>query len=128
MARPLSSRIEALGISQDALAAVANVYASDVSRHVRGLHVSDARQEAIESTLSALEELVRFPYSIVPNMRKPESIRAALANLKKIKAEQEAERARTLSFEILSTPRDPSRGLSRFGEIASDVSLTEETA
>jgi len=48
------------------------------------------------------------------------------AGLKKIQAEQEAEPDRTLSFEILSTPRDPSRGLSRHGEIAPDQFLTEE--
>jgi hypothetical protein len=126
MANSLSSRIEALGISQDALAAVAKVFTSDVSRHVRGFHVSEARKHAIESTLSALEDLVRFPSSIVPNMRKPESIRAALANLKKQKAEiaaAESEAAKT-SFGVLSAP-DPNRTYVRGAKVSEDF-LTEK--
>jgi hypothetical protein len=128
--RSLTARIDALGVSQDALASIAGVYPGEVSRHVRGFHVSDARKAAIEGALTSIEELVRTPNALVPNMRRPDSIRAALANLKKIKAEEEAEPARTLSFEILSTPRDPSRGLAPGKNFKPDVSgiLSGESA
>ena len=84
----LAQRIGTLGVSQDALATVAGVFGSDVSRHVRGIRISQARQSAIDETLDVLEELVRTPNALVPNMRKPESIRAALANLAKIRAKE----------------------------------------
>jgi hypothetical protein len=119
--KPLAARIDALGVSQDALAAIANVHTSEVSRHVRGFRVSDARKAAIESALASLEELVRTPNALVPNMRKPDSIRAALANLKKIKAAQEAEPSRMTSFAILSAPRDPSIGRAPGKDYAPDV-------
>ena len=85
--KSLTARIDALGVSQDALASIAGVHSGEVSRHVRGFHVSDARKTAIEGALTSIEELVRTPNALVPNMRKPDSIRAALANLKKIKAD-----------------------------------------
>lgn len=84
--KSLADRIENLGVSQDALAAVAGVFGSDVSRHVRGFRISEARQLAIESTVDALEELVRTPNALVPNMRKPDSIKAALINLEEQRA------------------------------------------
>jgi hypothetical protein len=123
--KTLKARIDALGVSQDALAAVANVHTPEVSRYVRGFHVSEARRKAIEATLLAIEELVKFPSSLVPNMRKPESIRAALANLKKQKVEMaDAEsQAASTSFAVLSVP-DPTRTFVKGAKPSQDY-LTE---
>ena len=89
MRKSLIERIRALRLTQDALATVAGVFGSDVSRHVRGIRIAPARAKAIEMTLERIEDLMRTPYAMVPNMADPASINAALENLAELR-EQEA--------------------------------------
>jgi hypothetical protein len=91
MRESLIERIRALRLTQDALATVAGVFGSDVSRHVRGIRIAPARAKAIEITLEQIEELMRTPYAMVPNMADPASINAALENLVELR-EQESKR------------------------------------
>jgi hypothetical protein len=79
---PLRQRLDQIGLTMGVFAAVAGLFDSDVSRYCRGLHVAKHRVTRMLATIDNIEELLRTPYAIVPNMKNAQSVRTALENLK----------------------------------------------
>jgi hypothetical protein len=79
--KPLHSRLEAVGISQNTFAAYAKVHDADVSRVVRGLHVAPGPIERITKAITALEDLVAADPLVKIDMRDVANIKAAQKRL-----------------------------------------------
>src|ERR1700693_1693161 len=73
--------LDSIGLTQAVFADVAGLHAADVSGHCRGLRVTAHRIERMNTLRQEITDLLQTTSALIPNMRRPESIRAALKNL-----------------------------------------------
>jgi hypothetical protein len=108
--RKIRERIRAIGISQRVFAALAEICDSELSLTLRGQPVPERVEPRVMAAIESLEDLLRTPNSIVPNLRDVSSINKALQNLAQIRAE-ESRSTEPIDFEkialILSAPTLP---------------------
>ncbi len=87
--------LDNIGLTQAVFAEVAGVHEAEVSRACRALHVAQHRVDLMTALRAELTQMLQRPDTLVPNMRKAASIRAALDNFRWM-LKQETERVPAL--------------------------------
>jgi hypothetical protein len=106
----IKERLRAIGISQTAFSALAEINIAELSLALRGMRVPDRVQPRVERALEDIETIIRTPNSRIPNWKSAASINESLANLAEIRA-KENRPTEPIDFEkiriILSAPTVP---------------------
>ncbi len=87
--------LDDIGLTQAVFAEVAGLHESEVSRACRSMYVAQHRVDLMTALRTELTEMLQRPNTLVPNMRKAASIRAALENFRWM-LKQETERVPAL--------------------------------